>query len=223
MTCQECGSTLTPKDGLCIDCKTRAGSTAHNVVSATPGTTGYAEWYCMVDGRRAGPYLRAELMHRLAEGQITAATLVWRGGMDQAVPLCALNGVQLHEGLPGGSSRERSSRELHAAPGDTSYASGEQGRWVHGSDVVLPVIVGVVCGFLSLLGWAASIPIAPFLLMLMGMTFSLIGFFRAHGAWAVVAVLGILLNIASLAISVDRAIEGARKAEEMGRLLRGEP
>jgi uncharacterized RDD family membrane protein YckC len=41
------------------------------------------EWYYSNDGQRKGPVSQADFDQRVAQGEITAATLVWRSGMAQ--------------------------------------------------------------------------------------------------------------------------------------------
>lgn len=46
-----------------------------------------AEWYCALRGRTEGPLDAAKLLRQRRKGSISDATLVWREGMEEWLPL----------------------------------------------------------------------------------------------------------------------------------------
>ncbi len=71
-----------------VDCVFNPIECARRKQAATPAAapSGAAEWYAESQGNRVGPMPQQELFSKVASGQVTASTLVWREGMEAWTP-----------------------------------------------------------------------------------------------------------------------------------------
>ena len=109
-------------DGRCDELQAAAPAPAAAAPPPLPGQAGY---FLGVNGQQVGPVTVADMPARIASGELTPDTLVWREGMAQWTR--AGDVARGQRGLPGGSATAAAGRAAGSAVGLTR-SSGESSR-----------------------------------------------------------------------------------------------